>query len=200
MGMFHPRLLGLAVRDLLPPLFSALGGPNNVPSLRSGRGTRVPINLASLLQALSDSGSIDEDETGGDFPPGGEIDHHIWYIRTQGLDDSTISSITSWVYKSVDSLIDGIDYSVGLREFHDGELVRLLPKCSRTFHLPCINMWHRSHVNCPLYRSLVLPLATIVVPEPSSSSSPLITVISMPVKSEISFPTTLKNPQIEALQ
>ncbi|KAK8954655.1 E3 ubiquitin-protein ligase RING1 [Platanthera zijinensis] len=150
--------------------------------------------------AISDSGANEEDETGGDFPPSGEIDHHIWYILTYGLDDSTIASITSWVYKSGDGLIDGSNCSVCLGEFHDGELVRLLPKCSHTFHLPCIDIWLRSHVNCPLFCSPVVPPATVTLPEPSSSSSTPVTFISLLAEPETSFPATLENPQIEALQ
>ncbi|KAG0476509.1 hypothetical protein HPP92_012896 [Vanilla planifolia] len=107
-----------------------------------------------------------------DLPPGDEIEHHIWYIRTQGLDDITISSIVSFVYKTGDGLVDSKDCSVCLGEFHDGELVRLLPKCSHAFHLSCIDRWLRSHVNCPLCRApIVAPTAT-AIPGPSPASPP----------------------------
>ncbi|XP_020597974.1 E3 ubiquitin-protein ligase RING1-like [Phalaenopsis equestris] len=108
--------------------------------------------------------------TGGVLPLGGKIEHHIWYIRTQGLDDSTIASITSWIYKSSDSLIDSKDCSVFFGEFYDGELVRLLPKCSHAFHLPCIDKWLKSHGNCPLCRAPIVSPATATVLAPSPAS------------------------------
>ncbi|BAT08538.1 Os09g0468800, partial [Oryza sativa Japonica Group] len=50
----------------------------------------------------------------------------------------------------------GGDCAVCLGEFRDGELVRLLPRCSHPFHAPCIDTWLRAHVNCPLCRSPVV--------------------------------------------
>ncbi|KAK1313681.1 E3 ubiquitin-protein ligase RING1 [Acorus calamus] len=82
--------------------------------------------------------------------------HHVWYIRTVGLDESVIGSISSCVYKRGEGLIDGSDCSVCLNEFRDGELVRLLPKCSHAFHRSCVDTWLRSHVNCPLCRAPIV--------------------------------------------
>ncbi|XP_020586758.1 RING-H2 finger protein ATL52-like [Phalaenopsis equestris] len=152
-------------------------------------------------EAAADALNDNDDEIGGDLPPGGEIEHHIWYIRTQGLDDSTIASITSWIYKSSDSLIDSKDCSVFFGEFYDGELVRLLPKCSYAFHLPCIDRWLRSHVNCPLCPLCRAPIvspatATVLAPSPAS---PATAVISDPADPVIGSPAQLETSQIEAL-
>lgn len=100
----------------------------------------------------------------------GEIDHHVWYIRTEGLDEGTISSIASLLYRSGDGVVDVRDCSVCLGEFCDGELVRLLPKCGHTFHLPCIDRWLRSHVSCPLCRAPIVPLSAAPVSPPSPDS------------------------------
>lgn len=148
--------------------------------------------------AVSVGDANDEEETGGNVSPGGEIEHHIWFIRTQGLDESTIASITSWVYKSSDGLIDGRDCSVCLGEFYDGELVRLLPKCSHAFHLPCIDTWLRSHVNCPLCRAPIVYTETAAVPTPSAAS-PQTTVISVTADLETASHNPLVNPQRGAL-
>uniref|UniRef100_A0A0E0IRR0 RING-type E3 ubiquitin transferase n=1 Tax=Oryza nivara TaxID=4536 RepID=A0A0E0IRR0_ORYNI len=51
-----------------------------------------------------------------------------------------------------DGFVDRTDCSVCLGEFRDGESLRLLPKCSHAFHVPCIDTWLRSHSNCPLCR------------------------------------------------
>ncbi|CAN1829211.1 RING-H2 finger protein ATL54 [Linum perenne] len=87
------------------------------------------------------------------------IDHPIWYIRTVGLDQSVIESITVFRYEKSDRLIDGTDCSVCLSEFEQDETLRLLPKCSHAFHIPCIDTWLRSHTNCPLCRAPIVSSA-----------------------------------------
>lgn len=85
-----------------------------------------------------------------------EVDHPIWFINTVGLQRAVIESITLCKYKKNEGLIDGTDCSVCLNEFEEDESVRLLPKCSHAFHLPCIDTWLRSHKNCPLCRAPIL--------------------------------------------
>lgn len=86
----------------------------------------------------------------------GGVVHHVWNIRTVGLDEASISSIAATRYRAGAGLLGAADCSVCLGEFQDGELVRLLPKCAHAFHVPCIDTWLRAHVNCPVCRSDVL--------------------------------------------
>ncbi|KAJ8648086.1 hypothetical protein MRB53_001109 [Persea americana] len=86
----------------------------------------------------------------------------IWYVRTVGLDESVINSISKCKYKRDEGLVEGTACSVCLNEFREDENLRLLPKCRHAFHLPCIDTWLRSHVSCPLCRANV-------VSNPSSS-------------------------------
>ncbi|XP_074586155.1 RING-H2 finger protein ATL52-like [Curcuma longa] len=92
----------------------------------------------------------------------GEVDHHVWYIRTPGLDESTIGAIGTWTYKADEGVLgsSSCDCAVCLSEFQDGELLRLLPKCHHAFHIGCIDTWLRSHINCPLCRVPVVTLAS----------------------------------------
>jgi hypothetical protein len=94
-------------------------------------------------QALHAAPAAPAAPTDADNDPkgGGRVVHHVSHIRT-----------------------------VGLGEFEDGELVRLLPKCGHVFHIPCIDTWLRAHVNCPLCRSDVLDPA--VTTDGESSSTP----------------------------
>ncbi|XP_073103900.1 RING-H2 finger protein ATL52 [Elaeis guineensis] len=97
----------------------------------------------------------------------GEWLHPVWYIRTVGLDESTIRSIAVTEYKAGGGILGAADCSVCLGEFQDGELVRLLPKCGHAFHVPCIDTWLRAHVNCPLCRAhIVDPAAELVGADP----------------------------------
>ncbi|XP_038720289.1 E3 ubiquitin-protein ligase RING1-like [Tripterygium wilfordii] len=84
------------------------------------------------------------------------IDHPIWYINTEGLQQSTIDSITVCKYKKDEGLIEGTDCFVCLSEFEEDESLRLLPKCSHAFHIACIDTWLRSHKNCPLCRAPIV--------------------------------------------
>uniref|UniRef100_A0A1D1Z208 RING-type E3 ubiquitin transferase n=1 Tax=Anthurium amnicola TaxID=1678845 RepID=A0A1D1Z208_9ARAE len=104
---------------------------------------------------------------------GGGEPHHVWYIRTVGLDQGTIGAITVWTYKSGEGLVEGTDCAVCLGEFGDGELLRLLPKCSHAFHIPCIDTWLRSHLNCPLCRAPILaPPSPSLPPPPHPVTAP----------------------------
>ncbi|KAL2343094.1 hypothetical protein Fmac_004379 [Flemingia macrophylla] len=82
--------------------------------------------------------------------------HPIWYIRTVGLQQSLIDSITVFSYRKEDGIIDGTECSVCLGEFEEDESLRLLPKCSHAFHIPCIDTWLLSHKTCPMCRAPVL--------------------------------------------
>ncbi|KAL9661078.1 hypothetical protein QQ045_025898 [Rhodiola kirilowii] len=88
------------------------------------------------------------------------VDHPIWYIRTQGLQQSVIDSISVVKYKKDEGLVEGNDCSICLSEFEEDESLRLLPKCAHAFHVPCIDQWFRSHKNCPLCRS---PISQVIV-------------------------------------
>jgi hypothetical protein len=67
-----------------------------------------------------------------------------------------ISSIAVCKYKKNEGLIEGTECSVCLNEFQENETLRLLPKCSHAFHIPCIDTWLRSHTNCPLCRANIM--------------------------------------------
>ncbi|KAB2597485.1 RING-H2 finger protein ATL54-like [Pyrus ussuriensis x Pyrus communis] len=100
------------------------------------------------------------------------LDHPIWYIHTVGLPQSVIDSITVCKFRKDEGLIEGTDCSVCLSEFEEDESLRLLPKCSHAFHIPCIDTWLRSHKNCPLCRApIVCDTATVQVSVPESVSS-----------------------------
>jgi hypothetical protein len=96
------------------------------------------------------------DGTDQDFLDETQVDHPIWFITTVGLQQSVISSIAVCKYKKNEGLIEGTECSVCLNEFQENETLRLLPKCSHAFHIPCIDTWLRSHTNCPLCRANIL--------------------------------------------
>ncbi|CAL9100539.1 unnamed protein product [Musa textilis] len=114
---------------------------------------------------------------------GGEVDHHVWYIRTTGLDESTIGAITAWAYKAADGVLGDspADCAVCLSEFRDGELLRLLPKCGHAFHVSCIDTWLRSHVNCPLCRApIVAPTSAPSGADPRTITPTFSSALSSP--------------------
>ncbi|XP_066321894.1 E3 ubiquitin-protein ligase RING1-like [Miscanthus floridulus] len=92
-----------------------------------------------------------------DDGPGEEFVHHVWHIRTVGLDEAAIESIALTRYRAGGGGVLGAsDCTVCLGEFQDGELLRLLPKCAHAFHVQCIDTWLRAHVSCPLCRADVV--------------------------------------------
>ncbi|RLN36440.1 E3 ubiquitin-protein ligase RING1-like [Panicum miliaceum] len=118
--------------------------------------------LAAAAAEGADDGGFGDEEEGG---AGGGVVHHVWYIRTVGLDEATIASITAVEYRR--GVGRGGDCAVCLGEFSDGELVRLLPRCAHPFHAPCIDTWLRAHVNCPICRS---PVAVVPSDLPATAA------------------------------
>ncbi|KAF5745647.1 RING-H2 finger protein ATL65 [Tripterygium wilfordii] len=70
-----------------------------------------------------------------------------------GLDDSAIKSIPLSVYTAKAASNRIKDCAVCLLEFEDDDYVRTLPVCYHAFHVDCIDIWLRSHANCPLCRA-----------------------------------------------
>ncbi|CAL9082028.1 unnamed protein product [Musa textilis] len=128
-------------------------------------------------------GPLEED--GGGDGDGDEVIHHVWYIRTVGLDESTIRAISALVYKAADGVLgaSASDCAVCLSEFGEDELVRLLPKCGHAFHLGCIDTWLRSHVNCPLCRAPVVVSTSAASSGGTGTSAPSSFLFSSSVSS-----------------
>ncbi|KAL6633746.1 hypothetical protein ACP70R_026417 [Stipagrostis hirtigluma subsp. patula] len=108
-------------------------------------------------------------DDGGGGGHGGSRSQEPWNVLpSDGLDETLINKITVCKYKRGDGFVDSTDCSVCLGEFRDGESLRLLPKCSHAFHLPCIDTWLKSHSNCPLCRCNIAFVTVGVVspPEP----------------------------------
>eukprot|EP01018_Ginkgo_biloba_P020225 Gb_20461 [translate_table: standard] len=93
-----------------------------------------------------------EDDSYHQQPPPPES----WALVTRGLEESVIKSIPICKYKRGDGLVEDTECAVCLSEFQDDESLRLLPKCTHAFHLPCIDMWLSSHSNCPLCRANIV--------------------------------------------
>ncbi|XP_030533682.1 RING-H2 finger protein ATL51-like isoform X2 [Rhodamnia argentea] len=91
-----------------------------------------------------------------------------WQVATGGLDEALIKSIAVCRYKKDDGGVTEGTCSVCLSEFQEDESIRLLPKCTHAFHVPCIDMWLKSHSNCPLCRSDVI----FIVPSASPAPTP----------------------------
>ncbi|XP_056160593.1 E3 ubiquitin-protein ligase Os04g0590900-like [Syzygium oleosum] len=85
--------------------------------------------------------------------------------QSQWNDPRATSHKPSRYKKDDGGLIEGT-CSVCLGEFQEDESIRLLPKCTHGFHVPCIDTWLKSHSNCPLCRSDVAFFA------PSASLAP----------------------------
>ncbi|MED6206250.1 hypothetical protein PIB30_024839 [Stylosanthes scabra] len=77
------------------------------------------------------------------------------------------SSLNNWVshmipshkYEKKNDKDDDDDCicAVCLGEFEEGEELRSMPECMHSFHVPCIDMWLRSHSSCPLCRAHATP-------------------------------------------
>ncbi|KAL5207542.1 hypothetical protein ABZP36_031977 [Zizania latifolia] len=125
--------------------------------------------FSSLRNRVLGSGSRRGSGGGGGADSGDNSrSQEPWNVSlSDGLDETLLSKITVCKYKRGDGFVDSTDCSVCLGEFRDGENLRLLPKCSHAFHVPCIDTWLKSHSNCPLCRcNIVFVTVGVVSPSP----------------------------------
>ncbi|XP_074592562.1 RING-H2 finger protein ATL1-like [Curcuma longa] len=97
----------------------------------------------------------------------------------RGLHPSLIRSIPVVNFTAASNDIEQRSQcAVCLNEFQNMERLKLLPGCSHTFHIDCIETWLQFNQNCPLCRSDVtastaaMPAQFILVFEQSRSAGP----------------------------
>lgn len=81
-----------------------------------------------------------------------------------GLDESAIKSIPLSLYSTKPKINSPRDCAVCLLEFDEDQYVRTLPICSHAFHVDCIDVWLKSHANCPLCRAGVITAESPLTP------------------------------------
>lgn len=118
-----------------------------------------------------------------------------------GLDDSVIKAIPLSIFTPTPAMKptqEVKDCAVCLLEFEENDYVRTLPGCSHSFHVDCIDIWLRSHANCPLCRARIFPTESPFVPimaariRPSFDDNLLFHNMNISLESlpEIQFPAT----------
>ncbi|XP_004309937.1 PREDICTED: RING-H2 finger protein ATL65 [Fragaria vesca subsp. vesca] len=144
---FSPPLIAMVVvvaTAFLIVTYSRLLSRHVIPPLirfsrhwrRRRRRSYLPSSIGDLDSPPYDSSSFDA--------------FHVF--SPYGLDESVIKTIPLSLYTAKTGLRSK-DCAVCLIEFEDDEYVRTLPVCSHAFHVDCIDMWLRSHANCPLCRA-----------------------------------------------
>ncbi|CAH9126154.1 unnamed protein product [Cuscuta epithymum] len=103
-----------------------------------------------------------------------------------GLDESVIKTIPLSIYSRKSSVHD---CAVCLIEFEEDDYVRTLPVCSHAFHVDCIDIWLRSHANCPLCRAGIL--------RPDSPFTPLMAARIRPSLDDLMFESAMLEPLAE---
>lgn len=81
------------------------------------------------------------------------------HYQTRGLDFSILRSLPVIQFLNIYREIiqsSGGGCAICLREFQEGEWVRLLPDCSHIFHVSCTDAWFQTCSTCPLCQSEVV--------------------------------------------
>lgn len=94
----------------------------------------------------------------------------------RGLDESVIREIPTFQYRREGEGRSVYGCVVCLNEFQEQDMLRILPNCSHSFHLDCIDIWLQSNANCPLCRTSIsgnnkYPIDQIIAPSSSPQGS-----------------------------
>ncbi|RAL49368.1 hypothetical protein DM860_012801 [Cuscuta australis] len=110
----------------------------------------------------------------------------LYVFSPYGLDESAIKAIPLSIYSRKSS---AHDCAVCLLEFEDDDYLRTLPTCSHAFHVECIDIWLRSHANCPLCRAGIF--------RPESPFTPLMAARIRPSLDDLMFESGMLEPLAE---
>ncbi|XAR59510.1 hypothetical protein NMG60_11015366 [Bertholletia excelsa] len=104
-------------------------------------------------------------------PPynGSSFDGAFHVLSPYGLDESIIKTIPLSIYTRKSS---PHECAVCLLEFEENDYVRTLPVCYHAFHVDCIDIWLRSHANCPLCRAGLFRAESPFIPMMASRIRP----------------------------
>ncbi|KAI5661013.1 hypothetical protein M9H77_20336 [Catharanthus roseus] len=103
-----------------------------------------------------------------------------------GLVESAIKSIPLSIYSRKSN---SHNCAICLLEFKENDYVRTLPVCSHDFHVDCIDIWLRSHANCPLCRAVIF--------RPESPFTPVMATRIRPDLDDIIIQSTILEPLTE---
>ncbi|CAI9764387.1 unnamed protein product [Fraxinus pennsylvanica] len=138
-----------------------------------------------LRHYVPSSSARDIDSPSYSFDP---TDAAFHVLSPYGLDESVIKTIPLSVYTRKRELHD---CAVCLLEFEENDYIRTLPVCSHSFHVDCIDIWLRSHANCPLCRAGIF--------RPQSPFTPLMAARIRPSLEDIIVESTILEPLTEFL-
>lgn len=79
----------------------------------------------------------------------------LFNVHDSGLDQALIDTLPVFHYKEIVGLKEPFDCAVCLSEFSEQDKLRLLPLCSRAFHIDCIDTWLQSNSSCPICRAVL---------------------------------------------
>lgn len=106
--------------------------------------------------------STDLESNGGGGGAGFGFDYYSsgassnYFLSPYGLDDSAIKTLPlSFFSAKAARHLFYRECAVCLVEFEENDSLRTLPLCAHAFHVDCIDVWLRSHANCPLCRAAV---------------------------------------------
>nr|XP_023881560.1 RING-H2 finger protein ATL65 [Quercus suber] len=141
----------LISRHVIPPILRVLRRYKRWRRRRRGARSYLPSSSGDLDSLPFDSPFF---ETSDGF--------HV--CSPYGLDESVIKTIPLALYYTTKPYRERRDCAVCLLEFEDDDYVRTLPVCSHAFHVDCIDIWLRSHANCPLCRAGIIRPESPFVP------------------------------------
>ncbi|XP_052180035.1 RING-H2 finger protein ATL65 [Diospyros lotus] len=113
-------------------------------------------------------------------------------LSPYGLDESVIKTIPLSVHTRKSSVHE---CAVCLLEFEENDYVRTLPVCYHAFHVDCIDIWLRSHANCPLCRAGIFRPESPFIPVMAARIRP--SLDDMIVESAILEPLAEAPPESE---